>query len=393
MDVLLDEEEFAIRSAARAFLEGECPTSLVREMERDPIGMAPKLWAEMAELGWIGASLPVEVGGQGLSLTFTGLLLQEVGRHLAPVPLHSTVVAALIVAKYGTRELQQSLLPAVARGEAIATFALQDETGSIASMSSRGIAARTDGDDYILSGTRSFVDNYTMSDWLLVPCRNDDGAVFLIVVDCNAPGLTSVGLVTTAKDKQSKLYFDDVRVPAERIVGPVSVAGAPSDVVRDLFDHAVALLCAQIAGATRKDVELAVAYSKDRYAFGRPIGSFQSIQHMCADMLIWADGAELLASEAIWRLGAGLPGSVEASQAKAFTDRCLAACRSSQQIHGGIGFMMEFDLQLWYRRVAAWSLRLGSSYEHRARVAAALFDTDRNRGKKLRLGDTLVAVD
>jgi alkylation response protein AidB-like acyl-CoA dehydrogenase len=161
--------------------------------------------------------------------------------------------------------------------------------------------------------------------------------------------------------------FDNARVPVAQVLGDGPV------VVRDLLDHGVALLCAQLVGATRKDMELAVTYAKQRIAFGKPIGAFQSIQHLCADMLIWTDGVELLTMEAIWLLGQGLPASVEVSQAKAFAnEKCLAVCRSSQQIHGGIGFMMECDLQLWYRRVAAWSLRLGSTGEHRARVAAAV---------------------
>jgi alkylation response protein AidB-like acyl-CoA dehydrogenase len=132
---------------------------------------------------------------------------------------------------------------------------------------------------------------------------------------------------------------------------------------------------------------MAIDYAKNRVAFGRPIGSFQSIQHLCADLIIWVDGAQLLTYEALWTMDQGLPANVEVSQAKAFcNEKCEAVVRSSQVIHGGIGFMMEFDLHLWFRRVTAWAMRLGTSFEHRARVAQALLD----QPGRVRLGIPLV---
>jgi alkylation response protein AidB-like acyl-CoA dehydrogenase len=130
-----------------------------------------------------------------------------------------------------------------------------------------------------------------------------------------------------------------------------------------------------MVGAARKDIEMAIEYAKFRVAFGQPIGAFQSVQHTCADMQIWVDGGELLTFEALWKIDQGLPASVEVSQAKAFcNEKCEAAVRNSQSIHGGIGFMMEFDLQLWFRRVSAWTMRMGTSFDHRARIAHALID-------------------
>ena len=149
------------------------------------------------------------------------------------------------------------------------------------------------------------------------------------------------------------------------------------------------VLCAQMVGATRKDADMAIEYAKNRVAFGRPIGSFQSIQHLCADMTIWVDGAQMLTYEALWKIDQGMPASVEVSQAKAFcNDKCEAVVRSSQSIHGGIGFMMEFDLHLWFRRVTSWTLRLGTSFEHRANVARALLDTP----GQVRLGLPLITA-
>jgi alkylation response protein AidB-like acyl-CoA dehydrogenase len=382
VDVLLDEAEREIRDAARTFLAKECPPAMVRSAEADPTGIDRGLWTAMGELGWVGASLSADIGGQALPLTMTGLLMQEAGRHLAPTPLHPTVVAALMVDKYGTDDQRHRWAAPAARGETSATYAVTGETGSIDPLRDNALRAHRDGDVFVLAGTMSFVDAAGTADWLLVPVRDDSGAVTVLVVETGTAGLTVVPLVTTAKDRQGKLLFDAVRVPADQAIG-----GAP--VLADLFDHAVALLCAQIAGATRRDMEFAVEYAKQRHAFGRPIGSFQAIQHLSADMLIQVDGMELLAAEAVWRLGAGRPASVEVSQAKAFAaEHAIAVCRTSQQIHGGIGFMLEFDLHLWYRRVVSWSLRLGGAQQHRRRVAAALLDGPRP-AVPIRLGDPL----
>ena len=385
MDVLLDEQEVEIRSAARAFLEAECPTALVREAEHQPGGIDQGLWSAMSELGWTGISLSADIGGQELPLSVTGLLLAEAGRHLAPVPLLCSTVAALMVDKYGTAE-QRQLAADVAAGRAIATYALLGPDGSIACLPDSALTAVRVGDELELSGVMSFVDAADIADWLLVQAREESGRLVVLVVGTDLPGLSVQPLVSTAKDQQGKVIFERVRVPLAAELGP---PGAGAAVLEDVFQHAVALLCAQIGGAARKDMELAVAYAKQRHAFGRPIGSFQALQHLCADMLIQVDGIELLAAEALWRLGDGRPAGVEVSQAKAFAaERAIAVCRASQQIHGGIGFMLEFDLQLWYRRVASWCLRLGGAPEHRARVAAALLDTSVSKAP-VRLGETL----
>ena len=143
--------------------------------------------------------------------------------------------------------------------------------------------------------------------------------------------------------------------------------------VERLFERGTALLCAQIVGATRKAVDMAVDYAKWRVAFGRPIGAFQAIQHMCADMMTWVDGAQLLTYEALWKLSQGLPAGLEVATAKAFcNDRCQAAIRHANQIHGGVAQIKEFDLNLWYRRAAAWTMKLGTTFEHRHNIARAL---------------------
>jgi alkylation response protein AidB-like acyl-CoA dehydrogenase len=376
MDTTLTEEEVMVRETARKFLESQCPPRLVREMEKDPLGYPPDLWRQAAELGWPGMVLPEQYGGSGLPLAYLGLVMQEVGRALAPLPLHSTVVAAQILANSGSDALCQEVLPGVASGDTIVTWAFTEQDPRHRPESVL-MEAKADGDSFVLSGTKLFVDNFEAADYVVVVCRTapasaNNAGLTLFLVNTKAPGITNTPLVTLAKDRQSEVAFNNVRVPRGAMVGEQN-QGAP--LADDLIDLATVLLCAQMLGATRKDFEMGVEWSKYRKAFGQPIGAFQSLQHMCADMLMWIDGGELLTYEALWKMDQGLPAKVEVSQAKAFcNEKCIAAARMCQSIHGGIGFMMEFDLQLWYRRIAAWTTRLGTAYEHRARIAQALLD-------------------
>jgi alkylation response protein AidB-like acyl-CoA dehydrogenase len=376
MDVLLNDDESMIVDSAREFLDGECTTKLVREMETDPLGYPKAMWQKVAELGWQGMCLPERVGGSNMPLVYLGLVLREVGRAIAPLPLHSTAVATLAIAHDGSDAQRQKYLPDVVAGKTVWTWAFTERDPRFVPDAVK-MSAREDGDSFVLDGTKLFVDNFVAADFCVVAARSQAGAkgsegLSLFIVDTKSAGLSATALVTLAKDKQSEVSFKGVRVPKSNVIGPV---GGAWPIVSRMLDRGTVLLCAQMLGAARKDIEMAIEYAKFREAFGQPIGAFQSVQHMCADMQMWIDGGDLLTFEALWKIDQGLPASVEVSQAKSFcNEKCEAAVRNSQSIHGGIGFMMEFDLQLWFRRVSAWTMRMGTSFEHRARIAHALID-------------------
>ena len=376
MDILPSEEEQMLKNVAREFLEAEVSTALVREMELDGLGYPPALWKQMADLGWLGMSIPEQFGGQGLPITYLGLILEEAGRVMAPVPLHSTMVAALTLAAIGTDQQKQDILPAVSDGSMVLTWAVQERDARLIPDAIE-LDAKADGDGWILNGTKMFVDNFVVAERCLIAARTSPKSgssqgISLFIVDPNGNGVNQTALVTLAKDKQSRVDFKDHRIERTALVGELD-EGWP--LVEAMLDRGTALLCCQMVGAARKDAEMAIEYAKNRVAFGRPIGSFQSVQHMLADMLLHVDGGEMLTFEALWKMDEGLPASVEVSQAKAFcNEKCESVVRTSQVIHGGIGFMMEFDLHLWFRRVTSWSLRLGTTYDHRARIASALLD-------------------
>ena len=384
MDVLPSEEEQLLKNAAREFLEAEVSTALVREMELDENGYPPALWQQMADLGWLGLAIPEQYGGQGLPLTYMGLVMEELGRVLAPVPLHSTMVAALTVAESGSEEQKRDLLPAVCSGSMVMTWAVIERDPRLIP-SAIVQQAQPDGDSWVLNGEKMFVDNFNVARSCLVaartaPASEANEGISLFLIDPNGVGVSQTPLVTIAKDKQSRVSLDNVRVTGADLVGELH-NGWP--IVERMLERATALLCCQMLGATRKDADMAIEYAKNRVAFGRPIAAFQSIQHMCADMILFTDGVQLLTYEALWKMDQGMPAGVEVSQAKAFAnEKCEAVVRQSQVIHGGIGFMMEFDLHLWLRRVSAWTMRLGTTFDHRARIARALLDSP----GKVRLG-------
>jgi alkylation response protein AidB-like acyl-CoA dehydrogenase len=376
VDVLLTPDEEMLRNAARAFLSAECSPALVRKMEKDARGYPEEMWKKTAELGWQGMALPQEYGGLDLPLVQLGLILEETGRALAPLPLHSTVVAALTIAKDASEAQRSAVLPGVVSGQTILTWAFTEQDPRLLPETVR-TEAIADGNDFVINGTKLFVDNFVAADLCLVACRTapasaGNAGLSLFLVETRSAGISEKPLVTLAKDRQSEVVFRNVRVPGTSLVGELD-QGAP--IIERMLDRATALLCAQMVGATRKDAEMAIEYSKYREAFGQPIGAFQSIQHACADMLVWMDAASLLTYEALWKMDHGPWPGVEVSQAKAFcNEKCQAVVRLSQTIHGGIGFMMEFDLHLWFRRVSAWTMRLGTTFEHRARISRALLD-------------------
>ncbi len=376
MNVLPNDDELSVQRAAGEFLAAQSPPALVRAAERHPQRYSQELWQQVAELGWLGIALPQAQGGQELPLGFLGLLFEELGRHIAPVPMLDVMVASLTLARHGTPS-QRDLLPKVIAGDLMLTFAAQEPSGgwSLEAMTMRGHA---EGDEFRLSGRKAYVGNFEAAQKCVVVVRID-GEPSLALIDTDAPGIHRTALISTAGDAGFMVDFDAVRVHRTAVFGDRIAA-------QELLDLAAMFTAALMVGAAGEATRRAAEYAGQRQAFGQPIGAFQAIQHLCADMLIGVDGARLLTREAISLLAGGLPAGVEVAQAKAFAnEKCLMACRAAQQIFGGIGFIAEFDQQLWYRRVASWSLRAGTVMEHRARVAAALLDNTR----RIRLGDAL----
>ena len=372
MDILLDDQEVQIKEAASEFLAGECSSALVRKIETDALQYSPALWTKFAENGWLQLCLSEKNGGEALSLTYLGLLFELVGYHIAPIPLHATMGPAMVIDRHGSPE-QQQLLQAVLASELILSHAVAEKNGRWTA-DSIVLDGRVEGNELVLNGVKSFVGSYRASQLCLVVYREAQAphALGAVLVPTDAKGLSSEALVSMAKDGESNLKFDHVRVPLSARVGQ---PGQGNAIALEVMDLSAVLYASMMAGAGQRTLDMAVAHAKQREAFGQPIGAFQAIQHLCANMVNAIDGTTMLSREALWRMDQKLAYRVNVAQAKSFgNEQCMMVVRSAQQIHGGMGFIRDFDLNLWYRRVASWSLRGGTAAEHRRTIAAALLD-------------------
>ena len=376
----LSDEQELLQAMLREFAAKELPAPRLREIFDAGNGWDAALWRGAAGVGLQGLAVAERYGGAGLELLELALAFEVLGEAVLPGPFLGHALAALALSRGGSDAQRERWLPKFASGEAIGALAIA-ESGDIWEPGQWSAAL----DGGAVRGVKQFVDNFNVADRCLVVCRTaeasaDSEGLSIFLVDTDSRGISQTPLVTIAKDKQSHVQFENVRVPKANLLGDLN-GGWP--IAERMLDRATVLLCAQMVGAARKDSDMAIEYSKGRVAFGRPIASFQSIQHLCADMAMWVDGCQLLTYEALWRLDEGAPAGVEVSQAKAFcNEKCEATVRSCQQIHGGIGFMMEFDVHLFFRRVSAWTMRLGTTYEHRSRIANALLESP----GKVRLG-------
>ena len=374
MDLGLDEQQELLRNFARDFLEKECPEQLVREMEEDEKGYSPELWQKMAQQGWMGLIIPEQYDGTGMNICELVVLLEEFGRALVPGPFIPTVVlGAWPTMEAGTEQQKKWVLPKVASGEMIMTMALTEPS---AKWTADGVTleAKKDGSDYVLNGTKLFVQDAHVSDVMIVVARTggsgEDG-ISLFYVDSKTPGIKFEVLKTIAADKQCEVVFENVKVPAVSMLG---AEGKGWPIVEKTKRVATVAACAYLVGLSQMDFDVTLNYAKERVQFGRPIGSFQAIQHKLADAVIDVDGSRFITYKAAWSLQESEPDAdMMISMAKAWTsDASRRVVAHGQQIHGGIGFTKEYKIQLYFRRQKWMELMWGDADYHRELVAQGL---------------------
>lgn len=374
MDLGLSEDQEMLKSMAREFLEKEAPRLFVRDMEEDERGFTPDLWQKVAQVGWLGLIVPEQYGGTGQNLVDLGILIEEVGRGLLPGPFFNTALSTVALLDVGTAAQRREFLPRIARGDLIATTAVLEPYSKL-DAAGINLEAHQRGGNWVLNGTKLFVENAHAADYLLVAARsrrggNAENGITLFWVDAKSPGVSVEKLKTIASDNQCEVAFRNVTVSPNNVLGEVG-RGWPT--LRLLLQKGAALRCCQMVGALQEVLDMTVDYVKIRVQFGRPIGSFQAIQHYCANMATDVDGSRFITYQAIWRLSEGLPSDLEVSAAKAWvSDSAQRVSATAHQCHGAIGFTREHDLQLFTRRLKAWEVSFGDGDYHRERVAQAM---------------------
>jgi alkylation response protein AidB-like acyl-CoA dehydrogenase len=375
MDISLSEEQELLQGSARDFLQKECPIRLVRAMEEDEKGYDPNLWKQMGDLGWLGLILPEEYGGSGGTMMDLVVLLEEFGRALVPAPFVPTVVqVGLPILWLGTESQKRAYLPKLAQGELIGTVAWHEPS---ATSQPEGIeaVANLQGEDYVLNGIKLCVPYAHAADCLLVVARSGTGAspadgITLFLLDANSPGMAISKLGTIADDHQCEVALNNVRVPRSQVLGEPGQGWA---VAERVLQYGAVAKCAEMVGIAQQAFEISLNYAKTRVQFGRPIGSFQAIKHKLANMVIDVDGSRYVTYRAAWLLNEGLAAGHEIAVAKAWTNEaCRRVVKDAQQVHGGIGYTKEYDLQLYTRRAKAAEIAFDDSDTHREAVAASL---------------------
>ncbi len=377
MNFALTDTQELLKKEARHFLEMECPKSFVKKLESSDLGYSPDLWKKMAELGWLGLIIPEEYGGVGCSLMDLAVLFEEVGRAAFPSPLFTTVVLGVLpILEAGDEEQKRLLLPQVARGETILTMALTEPEADYRSRFYRTRALRK-GNRFAVSGTKLFVHNAHIADYILVVARtgrtNAAGeGLSIFIVGREAPGISLTPLITIAADKQFEVVFDRVSSSLNDTLGGLH-NGWP--VVEATLRKATAIRCVEMVGVAQKALEMTAGYASTRIQFARPIGSFQAVQHRLADMMTDVEGARWLSYQAVWRLSRAMPADREVAIAKAWTsDACQRVTAGAQHIHGGVGMDLDYDLHYYFRWSKALELDFGAAPIHRSIAEPSIID-------------------
>ena len=354
MDLDLTAEQQLLRETVRGVCARHCGLDVVRQLEDDGVGFSEKLWLQFGELGLL------DMGE--LSMLDAAIVYEELGRALAPSPhFVSSVLSAGVIARAGSEEQRQQWLPRIAGGEAIVTPAWLEPGGGFGP---EGVRLRAER----LTGTKRHVEFARAADRLLVLARGEDGEVRFVLLDPGSAGVELTQQRTVASSTQYRVELDGA--PGE------ALPGTGWAVWDEVMHDGIVLLAAQAMGGARHALDITVQYAKDRQQFGKPLGAFQAIAHYLADAVTAVDGAETLVYEAAWASAQGRPVARLAPMAKLFacqTFRDVTAM--AQQVFGGVGFTVEYDIQLYFRRAKQLQISWWDSRYLEELVAADVLDT------------------
>lgn len=373
MDFDLTADQKLFRATTREFLEKEMPLTRVRELAGSGIGFEPDWWKRGSELGWNSMIIDPAAGGDSISgegLVDACIVAEEMGRLVSPGPLIGANVVAAALSEAANVPDHAEVIAALMAGEAVASWAVYEPRRGWSPMTPT-VQATRDGSGYVLSGVKDRVDCGDQADYFLVTAAGPDGLAQFIV-PAAAPGVTvtaeqSLDLVR----RYARVDMDGVELPAASVISP---AGTVEAAVNRQIQIAVALQCAETAGAIQRVFEFTVQWAFDRYSFGRPLSSYQALKHRFADMKLWLEACQATASAAAHATASQAEEADElASVAKSYVgQRATDIIQDCVQMHGGIGVTWEHDIHLYLRRATVNRAMFGTPSEHRRRLADIL---------------------
>ncbi len=372
MDFSFTEEQDAIRALAAEILGSELTAERLKAAEREADWVDAALWRALAAANLLGVAIPERFGGMGMGMIELCVLLEQVGRAVAPGPWLATLVhGALPLTEFGTDAQKAAWLPRVAAGTAKLAAALED-AGS-ADGAPPATRARREGGGLVLDGAKRAVAGAGGADLLLVPASEDAG-VGLYLVDPKAPGVSLTACVTSTGEPLFDVTLSGVRVAADARLGGPAADGAA--ILRWLAPRAITAVAALQAGVSERALRITADYVKERVQFGVPIGSFQAVQHREADGFIDLEAMRWTLWQAAWRLAEGLPAERAAAVAKFWAaDGGSRIANASLHLHGGLGSDVDYPIHRYFLWSKALELHGGGASATLARLGAELAQT------------------
>ncbi|MCE7884946.1 MAG: acyl-CoA dehydrogenase [Actinobacteria bacterium ATB1] len=374
MDLDFTPEQELLRETVQGLCAQHCTTQAVRAAEEDPNGFPPELWKQLGALDLVGLMLPEDHGGSGQTVLEGAILYEELGRALAPTPhFVSAVMAGGILSRAASQEQKNGWLGRIATGESVFTAAGTERDRGFGA---DGVAmpAVPDSDGWVLEGAKILVPFANVAEQIVVPARlgSGDGGIDLFVVDTDAEGVVVEAERTISSESLHTVRFDSVRLSSAARVGP---AGSGWETWDETMHDAAILLAAQAIGGAQQVLATTVEYALNREQFGKPLAAFQAISHYLADRDTEVAGARTLVYEAAWARAQGRPVVRLAPMAKYMACRAFVdATKTAQQVWGGMGFTLEADVQLFFRRAKALQLTWWDDRHCEELIAADVLD-------------------
>jgi alkylation response protein AidB-like acyl-CoA dehydrogenase len=370
MDFSFSEEQQDLQGLATQILEGELTNERLKEVEGGDDNFDRELWSKLAEAGLLGIALPEAHGGGGYGYLETALVLEQVGRTVAPVPYYAVaVLGALPIAQFGSDAQQAALLPGVVSGERIVTAALFEVGADVASPVTR---ATRDGDGWSLEGVKDCVPAGTLADTVLVPATTTDGKIIVAIVDAGASGVTRERQQTTNGHPEARFTLAGVKVADADVLGTPDTG---AEILAWTTERATAALCAIAVGICEEAVRMTAEYTKTREQFERPIATFQAVGQRAADAYIDTEAIRLTAWQAVWRLSEGLPATTEVAVAKFWSaEGGQRVVHAAQHLHGGMGVDRDYPLHRYFLWAKWLELSLGGATRQLLTIGKHLAD-------------------
>ncbi|MCJ7721520.1 acyl-CoA/acyl-ACP dehydrogenase [Candidatus Bathyarchaeota archaeon] len=359
MDFEFTEEQRMLKDSVHRFCEKKLPREVIRKSDEEE-ELPPALWSEMADLGWLGIALPEEFGGTGGTIIEQLIIMEELSRYspaLGICFMTTNSFGARTILNNGSEEQKQAFLPKVSRGKVKFCLALTEPGGGTDVLGALKTTAETEESELVINGQKTFISDASIADYMILVARTDktpakkSKGLSLMVVDLKSDGIEVRKLhkLGIRPSTVSEVFLTDVRVPLENLLGRRDEGWYH---LLDTLNNERILVAAYAIGIAQSAFEDALRYAKERDAFGRPIGQFQAIQHYLSDMYVQLELARLITYKAAWLQCLGRPCGVESTMAKLVASEAgLEIATNGMRILAGYGYMMEYDMQRYYRDV------------------------------------------